>query len=294
MKLFPFKKYEARFSHFITAILALGFTFSALNLFNVNYLFPIISTNIFGSGELWRYFSYPLIFPNAESAVFSIFAFYYLGTKVEKLLNNKSILLVFGLVAFLEGAIESLLFFRSDYAVKGAMALPFFLTALYLLLYRKSKIRFFFGSIKTSSIALLFAVIYMSSVIYKGLLYSQAYSAQIATSLVIGTALAIIVYAQIRRKQYTDALIAVAERYQNLTRFAAEYAEVYEQEKVLSGANSARAKKASKPREYEFVFDEEELNKVLDKINESGIDSLSAREQKFLEEYSKRINIYER
>lgn len=287
MKLFPFRKYTASISLVISLVFVITAAFDYLN--SLAY-FALISPKLFEGLELWRLFTFQFIFPNIETALFSIIIFYYIGVKVEKLFNLKVFALVILMLGVFDGLLQSLIFYRSEYAIKSSLAQTFFLLSLYILLFRKTKIKFFFGSIKTHFIALTFGLVYLSFTTYKGLAHSHEYAVQTATSFVSGTSIAIFAYAQFRRKYYHELLNAAIQRYKNQNQFAHVYADDYNSMITKNNAQEKRYRAYSAHSEFEFVFDEEELNKVLDKISESGINSLTAKEKKFLEEYSKRIN----
>ncbi len=268
-----------------------------LLLYGIDFLFngkisqslALDTSLVINNFEFWRLFSFPFAHSGTESIFLFAFAFLYISPKVETAIRNKFYHLILFLLVCLQGTIFTILFSGQGAVLTGATGISFFIMSIFIMLnlnrrfmiYRKKPVRLIL-MISAAALLWLSAIGLRSFAFGTDMQYIELGSAGfgLASSLLIFSQILILSRRKFQGKktiserytipepeEYSHAYTARAEQRKYYNREIDDYP-VYEPETDLS---------------------EERLNEILDKMNETGKESLTHEEIRFLKEYSKSL-----
>jgi hypothetical protein len=262
-----------------------------LSLFQISYLFlPYVAlypSYVYPGLELWRLFTYPLA-PDFIGLLIGSICFGAPGEEVESMIGTRQFGLLLVMVTLAAGLMHLVLFFGDGQpAMLGPINTALFVLIGFVYLFPQSEVRIFFFSVRSwivlafsAATVLFMTIIFVSRGASPWLLFSFG-----GFGLILGT-----IYFHVRYQKYAVLLrpIRTMERM------------------VSGGRQPAPVRPASAPRRVQVspvtriripfqkapqrdLTDEERLNMILDRINESSYSALTEEEQRFLREYSSRI-----
>ncbi|MGQ9819684.1 MAG: rhomboid family intramembrane serine protease [Candidatus Kapaibacteriales bacterium] len=244
--------------------------------------------------EIWRLFTYPFVSLSIAEVVLFIFTFWVIAPKIEYYILNKPLLIVsYGVFILLQGIFSTLLFARENLYLVGTEGLSFGVITFYFLIfyrivnqYQDVSLRFL---IQTAFV--IFFWIMGASV--DSYIYQRPSLINAFGFALMGVTLGIISY--YFAKPYVKELMDTRLMdYEKLRRSFLEpdvkYEPSHQDRQNFLQSDFPEAFGELSYRSVDTEFNEERLNKILDKINEQGKDALSKDELKFLENYSKFLN----
>ncbi len=259
-------------------------------------LFLLDPASLVNQSEFWRLFTYPLAPGSIEAVLLFGFTFYFIGPRLEEILDNSLVPVFFVLLIFLYGIIHTLVFWGQDVQLAGFEGLSFLILVSYSLMERRNKIKLWF--MPPLRPYLLTTTIFFVWAIIKGFEYvsgNEAVLVQSASSVSFGLVMAVLVYFQVKlvRKLVSDDGDEFDDEGIDDFDFDDEEFEEENMAPVHNPKNYSHLPENRTEKKIELVDDpdvnEEILDGILDKITEYGKDSLTPSELKFLEDYSNSI-----
>ncbi len=286
-----FKGKYISFSKVILLFLTLFYlTNNVLAGFLTSYL-SLNPSKIVNSYELWRLVSYPLALNSFESYVLTAVALFFFSSRIEKLFSKNVFPITLGLTVVLYGLLTSLVFFNVKHNFSGLEGISVFLLALYSFLNIKKRIyinkQFNFPlAISSSSIILTWACFKSLSISYLGGSIINDLVYPLSFGLFAGFA-------------FYLRILFLEQNYESAPDERTIHGLSFPNQNELSPAlitnNDAQRVKSFLENESNYILaedaniNEDELNRILDKIFIDGKDALTLDENKFLDEYSKSI-----
>jgi hypothetical protein len=262
-----------------------------LSLFQIADLFSpfvvLLPSKVFPGFELWRLLTYPLARDFMGLLIASI-CFGAPAEEVEGMIGTRQFGILLLMVTVSAGLMHLVLFLGEEqYALGGPISTALFVLVGFVYLFPQSEVRLLFFSVRSwivlafsSAIVLFMTIFAITSGASPWLLFSYG-----GFGLLLGA-----IYFHVRYQKYAVLLrpIRSLERMVTGSRQTAPVRPSSSQRRVqVSPATRIRIpfQKAA-PRD---ISDEERLNMILDRINESSYSALTEEEQRFLREYSSRI-----
>ena len=267
-------------------------TIGAISYFTNGTAFHYLALNpvsLILNQELWRLLTFSLVPSTIEGTLLFALVFWFIAPIVEDKFKTKKFIPLLLLVASLQGAVFTLLFWQKNINLAGGEGIAFFILTLYMLLEVSSeKIHFSLNKIHSLPFVVLLTVVWFSSVLIHHSFTENAYFNYAIIGGAYGIIFGTIIFMQIKTAEYLFGRKRQTKKPVNIP----------SPEELIS---SLSARKKTMPQsqfeddfqEEETMFDDEEyfsedrLNSILDKINEHGTESLTTDEKLYLEEYSK-------
>ncbi len=276
------------FSHRLLFVVMLVYAINYLLNGVINSYVALIPSLVIDKLELWRVLSFPLATPPIESIVLFAFVFYFIAPKIESLLPRTFYPLLLGLLILLQGVISTVTFWKSSLVFTGMDGLSFFVMFLFALLsISKKTLPLWFNPLRTGLMIMLSGGLWTAALLVHANKSSDSFIITGSAGALFGILYACVTFLQIRfvgkNKQKNDDLLLPPD----MTIPSPE-----ELKYALAGINEKKYFKNSgydafdKESEPQFVPDEDRLNEILDKISETGQDSLTPLEKQYLEDYS--------
>lgn len=239
--------------------------------------------------DFWRIFTFPFTINSFESFLLFAVSFYFFAPKIENYFNKNVFLLSCGLVSVLFGLTSTMFFAGNNYIFSGFEQVSLFILFLHSLLNLNKKLNFFdkvYIPVSILSTSVITSWVFFKSVsfIYVG----GALVPHLIYPISFGFLVAVGFYLRILILNYTKI-----EKDEKIPNFQAATKQELEHAYVSQDEVRRIVKKieddftASYPLESDLS--EENLNEILDKILESGKESLTEAENNFLEFYSKHL-----
>ncbi|MPM46151.1 hypothetical protein SDC9_92849 [bioreactor metagenome] len=305
---------------FIGTINAVDFSLHT-NLFRN---FALATEDIFGKLEFWRLFSYPFFFNSVEGIFLFLAIFIFVSPRLEYFLGRTTYPLLLFLSSFVIGAITTIVFNDSNIVVGGMEGLSFFVFTVFVMLLVKDK--HIVNKQPFLSIGIFAVVVWCA---FKYILAASSQGINIFPSIVsaaVGVSIGLLVYLQMHfliksrikkakmrmkpikypvsvpnSEELTISMLNnpdFKETLDNLTFI--RIGKSKKEDDQLSDIQFSKIKKILEEHAFfvndeaneiieEYDSDENQLDVILDKINVTGQDSLTAKELNFLSDYSKKI-----
>lgn len=250
-------------------------------------LFSLEPDAIIHRFEFWRLITYPMSAGSFEAILLLFYSFYVLSPKLEYLFKSGLYPLYVLLLIFLQGLIHTVVFWDKHIILSGMEGISLFTMALFSLLRPKQEIKFtFIRAFKLAYLTLFFFGTWLSLKYLNSFILGSDVMLSAAAALAFGASVALLSFLQIR---FINKIIIYK-------RILTESVEARDEE-VVEPAFEAKVKSKHKaPQQKPGIFiegDQEEnekrLNLILEKIFESGKESLTREELSFLDEYSKKM-----
>lgn len=237
--------------------------------------------------QMWRLLTYPFVITKIEFALFFSAVFLFVSPMLETYLNKYLYPVFLFLAASLQGFVLTLAHWNNNVVINGVEGLTFFILILMLLLKPNARLIKNYP-LKVSSFSLVLFGLWVVSLLIPAINSESLSFAENYSSVIFGATLGVSIFFPIKYMQkYLDRRRKTNR--QNLQIPKPE-------ELQLAMISSAQLKKmySQYERNLSLLSDdpeinEEILNKLLDKINEQGKESLTGDELRFLEDYSRQI-----
>ena len=260
-------------------------------------IFALSTERIFAGMEFWRLVSYPLFSGSIEGFFLFGAIFIFISPKLENFLSTKIYPLFLFLIALVLGAITTIIFNSKSIIIGGMEGISFFLFTVFMMLLVKD------NYLREKQPALAIGV---CTVIFWGLFkyfIAKTHGIEaVLPSVVIsatGVIIGLLVYCQIyfliktRIKNAKTRMQPMKQIYiptnEELSYAMFNNPNIREMLVNAKFSNPNFLVKNSTVKEVEYYDEEERLNFILDKMNESGKESITPEEQFFLENYSKKM-----
>lgn len=247
----------------------------------------LIPDMVISRTEYWRLISFPLAPMPPEGMVLFLFTFLLIAPRLEEILKGGIFLSIMPALIFLQGVIHTLVFWKSHYALSGMEGISFFILTLFIFLNPETKFKVRFAP----SLRLVFIITALIS-LWGSIKFYQLYDAGSeavlisSASALFGILTASLCYLQIR---FLRKFIH--------SRDSEDDFEIPNPEELrLAMISAEKSYRANSRKEDNDISDdndlyelssEERLDYILDKILESGQESLTPGEIYFLNNYSK-------
>jgi hypothetical protein len=250
---------------------------------------------VFNKLELWRLISFPFAAPSLESLALFAFSFFFIAPKIESLIQKRIYPIFLFLLVFLQGAMTCLVFRGHNLTLAGLDGLSFFFIFLFAALSVSKKILpVWFRPAKTSILSLLVGVLWICALFMQYPKIGNEGILAATSSAIFGIFSAAIAYSKLRSVLISDSKKSRAVAQDKIPDIAIPSPEELKYALIARQVEKRQFQKyADDSYLYdsadEFVPDEDRLNELLDKILESGKESLTESELQYLKEYSKNI-----
>lgn len=282
-----FKKY--RFSQRIMVVTLIIYALNYIMDGALYSMFALDPTAAVRNMEVWRLLTFPFVPGSYEGIVIFAITFLSVGPKLEATVKGGLFWVVLALLVCLQGTLTTLIYVDTGFVFAGMEGLSFFMITLFMFLNINKKIVF---TSKQPVRSIIFGIMVGSFWLLATLVHSMVASNEIllvnGTNAAFGVVAGGLVFIQVKLlKKKHDS-----ER-QDLSQY--EIPEPDQLSMALIAQNEKKKHNYSKDFEennaYEFdgALSEDKLNEILDKITESGKESLSVDELRFLDEYSKNL-----
>jgi membrane associated rhomboid family serine protease len=273
---------------FIYLIIGLASYLSNGVAYNLLSLNPVIAVS---NSELWRLFSFSFVPGNIEGTLLFSFVFWFIAPILEERFRTRKFALLLVLIASLQGAIFTLLFWGKPLNIAGGEGVALFVLTLYMFLEVSddgNAMNFYARKIRSLPFVVLTTVVWFSSVlIHNSFVSNSGFTVSIIAGA-FGIILGAIMFMQIKAADY------LLGRRKSIS---SPVVNIPNPEELITSLHTSRKRALQnhfdEEDEYEEefsaadYFSEDRLNAILDKINEQGKDSLTSDEKLYLEEYSK-------
>jgi len=256
-------------------------------VFNIMSLNPAL---IMSHLEFWRMLTFSILPAGIEGTLLFAYTFWFIGPKLEDRFDRQKLFLLLPVVSFIIGSIFSLIFLNQNINLTGSEGLSLFVLTLYILLEIKQEDTLFSAANPSSmTFVLLITVIWFTVSVIVGTFGPNEFALPSIIAASIGIMISLFVYLQLK----------LASQIFGSRRNPAPKVTLPQPEELI-GTSSAKRETMTlssfEDEPYDIIgdtdseyFSEERLDRILDKINEHGKESLSSDEKLFLEEYSNNL-----
>jgi membrane associated rhomboid family serine protease len=224
------------------------------------------------NGEVWRVVTWPLVCRPDIFSVITLAFFWFVGHRVEDQIGRKRFTILFLAMTIVPAALVSLLSFSGGVGVYG-LNLP----ALALLVV--------FALDNPSATSFFNIPIWIFAAVYVGIMMLQYIGDQMYEALVMGIGVILIALGGARQYGMLSDLGFIPRLGGGRTSTPKQV----KPSRSRGGANTVVAGPWADPAPSHSPADEAELNGLLDRINDVGIDALSRDEKARLNELSKKL-----
>jgi membrane associated rhomboid family serine protease len=250
--------------------------------------FALSTEKIFVEMEFWRLISYPFFCGTAEGLFLFCVIFIFVSPKLEHFLGTRIYPLFLFLISFVVGAITTIIFNSKSVVVGGMEGVSFFIFTVFMILLVKDK------HLKERQPALavgICAVIFWG--VFKYFIAEANGIESVLPSLVIassGVIIGLLVYLQIYfliQSRIKKAKMRMRPMKKTKTPNNEELSFAMFNNPHFKEMFASITSAKTSTVEEKYYNDEDRLNFILDKINESGKESITPEELSFLENYNR-------
>jgi len=283
--------YENRYSRTIALVLSLVYFINFFVDGRLSNFFELNPFMILEHNEFWRLFTFPLVYTDVSSYLVFLVSFIYFAPRLENLLSKQFFLSIFGVLIVLQGLFSLLAFWGNASAPNGMESISVFVLILSAFLDKDNT----FSAFNRLFAGWVPAVIALSAWLIFKVSEFQILGIDNPSFVVFAMLFGLLSSSFLYAKMYYNG----KSRYIDETNFALDnYTEPVDPEDLspaLISYNEAKKfnqKNEDEPKhyDYEFQMDEDRLNVILEKINETGQESLTIWELKYLQDYSKNLD----
>jgi len=248
--------------------------------------FALSTEKIFSEMEFWRLLSYPFFCGTAEGLLLFSAIFIFVSPKLEHFLGTRIYPLFLFLISFVVGSITTIIFNSKSILIGGMEGVSFFIFTVFMMLFVKDK------HLKEKQPALAIGVCTVIFwCVFKYFIAKTNGIESVLPSLVIsssGIIIGLLVYLQIyfliqSRIKKAKMRMRPMKKIKIPNNEELSFA-MFNNPDFREMLANATLTKSTKEEDYD---DEDRLNFILDKINESGKESITPEELSFLENYSR-------
>ncbi len=239
--------------------------------------------------QIWRLVSYPILPLSIAEAFLFIYSFWALGPKVENCFKKNYYPISLFVFIFLQGLLTTALFGKENFYLLGTEGLSFYLITLYYLTYFRIVSQYESLPLRNMVQTALVVFFWLMAATLDSFIYERNILINSFSFAIVGIFVGTFSYLQNR----SFAIELIQQRYRDFVSFKKKLEElensnIQDVEHSLIKTETSSILVDSHPMKQNLT--EENLNRILDKILENGIESLTDEEIKFLKEYSKKIN----
>ena len=282
------KNKSSYFLFLVVSICVLDF----ITEFRLSNIFILNSLEVNEYNKLWSLFTYIFSPSSFASLLLFIFAMNVVSKSIESVYKSNVIPLVYFLLILSHSVIFTLINSNSISYLSGTDGISFFIICLQIFLYKNQKIKIFsyeFNINKVTLISILSLWVFAQALNYYAFGQNVVLNSFLLAGL--GTSNAAIVFLQI------SIIKKIRSKRESKTIRDERFFNEYEHSHTYTMIKELNLKKQQlKVKNEEAILnsiipyhDEDRMNDILDKINRTGYASLTDSEQKFLQDYSKRI-----
>ncbi len=270
----------------VVSIMILNFVLDGM----LNKYFLLTPKSIGHGFELWRLLSFPLAGNTIVGTLLFCFTFWLISPKIEEMFQKGIYPLIIALLVFMQGIVSTLVFWKSDIYFAGAEGLSFFVLTVFALFQRRKKIVLW--NLKPVRLEFLFVLMIFTWMCLVSLQAIVTHNLNLlitnTSSLLFGVIFSIIVYSHMRLVQKIKIIKQFENKRINLQTPPDElsYALINQAEK----RNQENRRQEEPEIHTGDYYSEDRLNEILDKMIETGRESLSFEELRYLEDYSDFLN----
>ncbi len=278
-------------SHKLLACVVLAYLANMATQGIVGNILLLSSSYLIDHWQVWRFLTYPLAISSTSTIIVSSFVLYNLAPEIEHLVGKQRFGLMLFTFVIIHGAVYLGIFISRNAVLEGSDALALALLTIYTYIYPKSDISILgFFTMRTWMMALLFGAIAIFPPLIK------AFGNPIAVIGVMSNELfgvfAGLLFSQIYFEKYTfptRTAPSSSDSYLLDTTPAISKPITSDQQRTESILPSLLRPSVGQTLQEDVLLDEDHLNEILDKINESGQKSLTVAEKDFLKRYADRL-----
>jgi membrane associated rhomboid family serine protease len=287
------RKFLRGFSHRLLIITGIIYLLDFLMFNKLTHLFGLEPQLVASKMEFWRIFTFPFTPSSIEGLFLFIFTFFFIGPKLElKLRKNFYPIILFFLIC-LQGTLITLIFWQSNLQFNGMEGLSFFILVLFTLINLNKKITLWgLRPIKSIMLVTLLSITWISSTAVHSIIAGNDILIKALSNLIFGILTSGVTYLQIeffnlQKKLDKEKKINDIESFgKSLT---GDITPAFVEKKENKASNFTLNDNSFLSQNNEFIFSEQKLNDILDKINEKGKNSLTEEEINYLKEYSNNL-----
>lgn len=273
-------------SRFILLFVLIVYLLDLISDGKLGSIFMLVTSEVQSIQDIWKILTYPLKYNSSASLLLFTFVFTFLSPNLENFYKFTIVPIFYILIIASHGVVISLV--DSNSIISGTDGISFFILFLHFLLHKDYKVRFMNFNLNLSKYTLL-AIMFSWSAL-QGFNYYLYGSQEILNTFILaglGITNACVVYLQV-----------YLLKKQNLKK-QPKIEDIIEEDELptlemISASTSVIKEHNRRKEEINLIsadpnINEERMNYILDKITENGFSSLTKVEQKFLEEYSKKL-----
>jgi membrane associated rhomboid family serine protease len=239
--------------------------------------------------ELWRLATFPFASGPIEGIILFAVTFFIFAPRIEKNMFKMALPLIILLTSIVQGSVFTLIFWKQPLTLQGMEGVSFFILTLFSLLNTNKKISSrYFKAVNTIMFVVSLEILWLIStfVHYYFLHQSQLMMVGMSHGL-FGLTIGFIVFLNIR---FSERVVQNKNKKLNV-----DDEEIQDYSPALISQNELKEFGREIMDELQAMehdsgnLNEDRLNQILDKIIESGKNSLTPSELLFLDEYSKNI-----
>ncbi|GAB1372913.1 hypothetical protein MASR1M45_29770 [Candidatus Kapaibacterium sp.] len=246
--------------------------------------------------SLWRLITFPFVPPDIESVVFFAVVFYYLASRIERYIAGVRLAIWLSLITILQGSVLTLLFMGNDITFAGMDGAAFYVLVFYSLISSKDRIEFLnFPSLPVQAFSMLLVFLWFGLKLVNFSTSGNSMDFLSATSSALfGITAGLIHYLQLRfynnlMRKREEAIISsypipkpeeLSMAHSNMRTMRKMYERQNQSDREIMDEDILSD---------DMSENEDKLNEILDKIGNTGKESLTDFERKFLDAYSRRI-----
>lgn len=286
------KKHIAPFSFGIAIIAIILQTIDSFVSGSVTQFFQLTPTDVLVKGEFWRTILYPFATSSLADTALMIFAFTVCSAYFEKVFRSRLYPILLAIVSVFYGLLYTLLFLNFDVPLTGFASVGFFLLTFYTLVKIRNRYHFSFANIRVFWVSLLvlllWAALTVPSIVNAGVIPLVTASTSLIFGMTTGTLSFLFIRYLYNKKRsphderQTHLYIPRPEELTPAFISSLKIERIINKDKEDFYNNQIPI--SSDPEE-----NEENLNRILDKISSDGKDSLTEEEQLFLDQYSQQL-----
>ncbi len=252
---------------------------------NVSNYFSLNPQLIFYNLEIWRLLTYPFVSLSIAEVFLLIYVFWTIAPRIETIIQKNSFpLLIVGLIPF-QGLLITALFAREHFYLRGTEGISFFILTLYFLISFRIVNQYEPISFRSMVQTAFVVVFWIMAATVDSFIYQRSTLVISFSFAMCGICLGSISYFQVRTFAF-EQMSQRFKQYQLFKKRLEEIEEINRDTEIKSSVDVMVEESSTNKLSFDFEFTEEQLNKILDKISETGIESLSAEEITFLNKYS--------
>ncbi len=253
----------------------------------ISTLLELNPSLIIGNLEAWRLFTFPFAYGSTESVFIFLATFFIFSNKIEESVSKFHFPLLIGMLVLSQGVITTVAFWGMDVTLGGMEGVALYFMTLSVVFYGFEKRRVFgLFKIKNWMLISVVFILWLASKVMSFYYYNDGIAITLSP-LAFGLVMSLLTAFQVSFKRRSSSK-SKSEPVEEFSEDEPNYRPA-----MVSSEESLKYNEIKCVHRIFFSRDplenEEQLNKILDKMNTLGKQALSKDEWDFLKEYSKTI-----